>query len=102
MFPNGQFSIILVDGRPAGRLVVNRTDGEIHVADIVVSPGQRNRGVGANIMRSLIKEAGQARKPVTLQVLKNSRAIRFYQRLGFSATSTTEVHEHMEWRGEAH
>ncbi len=102
MFPKGHFSIILADGMPAGRVVVDRMGEEIHVVDIVVSPGQRNRGIGASIMNALIEEARQTRKPVRLQVLKNSRAIRFYQRLGFSTTNTTEIYVQMEWRADAH
>jgi ribosomal protein S18 acetylase RimI-like enzyme len=101
MFPRGQFSIILANGTPVGRVVVDRSAEEIHVVDIVVSPAQRGRSIGARIINALIEEARQARKPVRLQVLKNSRAIGFYQRLGFSRISQTDIYEQMEWRGQS-
>src|SRR5947209_3957082 len=40
MFPRGQFSIVLANGEPVGRLVVNRTEEELHVVDIVVGAAQ--------------------------------------------------------------
>jgi ribosomal protein S18 acetylase RimI-like enzyme len=98
MFPRGQFSIILRDGKPAGRLVVDRTGDEIHVVDIVISPAQRGQGIGARIIKALVEEARQSQKPVRLQVFKNSRAIAFYQRLGFSRTSETDLYEQLECR----
>lgn len=99
MFPQGEFSIILMDGKPVGRVVVDRSPGEIHVVDIVVSSANRNRGIGVTIMNRLIEEARQAQKPVTLHVLKNSRAIQFYKRLGFSKIGETQINDQMEWRG---
>ena len=99
MFPRGQFSIILANGAPVGRVVVDRSAEEIHVVDIVVSPAQQGRRIGTRTMTALLQEARQARKPVRLQVLKSSRAIGFYQRLGFSRISETDIYEQMEWRG---
>jgi ribosomal protein S18 acetylase RimI-like enzyme len=98
MFPRGEFSIIIRNGEPAGRVVVDRTAGEIHVVDIVISVANRNQGIGATIMSGLIAEARQAGKRVTLYVLKNSRAIRFYKRLGFFKIGETEINDQMEWR----
>jgi ribosomal protein S18 acetylase RimI-like enzyme len=102
MFPRGQFSIILADGKSAGRLVVNRTSDEIHLADIVVAPDRRNRGIGTRILSGLIEEAAKTRRPVRLQVIKNSRAIGLYRRLGFHTTSAADIYELMEWRRDAH
>jgi ribosomal protein S18 acetylase RimI-like enzyme len=99
MFPQGEFSIILVNGAPVGRVVVDRSATEIHVVDIVVAYAHRNRGIGTHLMNALLEEARQAGKPVRLQVLKNSRPIGFYQRLGFSKTSETGLYEQMVWTG---
>jgi len=97
MFPQGQFSIILVDGAAVGRIVIDRPPQEVHVADIVLLPSERGRGIGGRVMKDLMAEAAGAGKPVTLQVLKQSRAIAFYQRLGFVTTGGTEVYDRMEW-----
>ena len=66
MFPHGQFSIVLVDGAAAGRVVVDRRANEIHVVDIVISAAQRGRGIGSEIMKTIMMEARAAGKPVRL------------------------------------
>ncbi len=99
MFPQGQFSIILAQGVPIGRMVLDRSPAELHLVDIVVLPAQRNRGIGTTVMKALIEEAEQTRKRISLQVFKNSRAIGFYQRLGFFKIGETGLYEQMEWRG---
>lgn len=98
MFPQGQFSIILAEGVPVGRVVVDRSAAEVRVVDIVVSPAHRSRGIGTTVMRALLEEAGQAQKPVRLQVLKQSRAVALYRRLHFTRTGQTDLYELMEWR----
>jgi ribosomal protein S18 acetylase RimI-like enzyme len=97
MFPQGQFSIILADGSPVGRVVIDRSPQELHVADIVVREAHRSRGIGGRVMKDLMAEAAKTGKPVRLQVLKQSRAIAFYQRLGFSRIGGTEIYDQMEW-----
>ena len=37
-FSDAAFQLILLDGRPVGRIVVDRTDGEWHLVDIAVLP----------------------------------------------------------------
>ena len=99
MFPQGQFSILLADGVPVGRMVLDRSTEELHLVDIVLLPAHRNRGIGTAVMKALIEEAEQSRKPISLQVLKNSRAVGFYRRLGFSKNADSGLYDNMEWRG---
>jgi ribosomal protein S18 acetylase RimI-like enzyme len=75
-----------------------RLPAEIHVVDIVISPGHRGRGIGTRLMTGLMSEAQRAQRPVRLQVLKNTRAVGFYHRLGFFRISETDFYEQMEWR----
>ena len=98
MFPRGEFSIILEDDTPVGRAVVDRRSEEIHLVDIIVLPSRRGHGIGKWFMRALCAEAKEQRKPVRLQALKNSRAVAFYQRLGFSIFQSGDLYEHLEWR----
>jgi ribosomal protein S18 acetylase RimI-like enzyme len=98
MFPQGQFSIILVDSSPVGRVVIDHSPQELHVVDIVIRAAHRGRGIGGLVMKDLMAEAAKTGKPVGLQVLKQSRAIAFYQRLGFSRMGATELYDQMEWR----
>jgi GNAT superfamily N-acetyltransferase len=99
MFPDAHFDIVLLDGAPAGRIVVNRAQPEIRVVDFIIAPGQRNCGIGTALLQSLIAESAAAQKPLRLQVVRGNRALGFYQRNGFVATGESASHVQMEWRG---
>jgi len=98
MFPAGEFSIIEVEGRPAGRMVIDREAGEIRVVDLALLPAHQNRGIGTGLMRRVCAEAADAGKPVRLCVLKNNRAFPWYVRLGFARTGELGVYDELEWR----
>ena len=93
-----EFEIILVDGQPVGRLYVERREDEHRIMDIALFTSQRGRGIGGEIMRGLLQEAAGAGKPVTIHVLKQNRALRLYERLGFREIGDTEVYLLMEWK----
>ncbi len=101
MYPAGEFLIIVLGARAIGRLVLNRTAEEIRVVDLALLPADRNAGVGTLLMRRVCAEAAQAGKPMRLSVLKNSRAIGWYQRLGFAKTAEAGFYDQMEWRAPA-
>jgi ribosomal protein S18 acetylase RimI-like enzyme len=82
MFPDGQFSIILLGGRAIGRMVIHRTAREVHVVDMALLPEFCGRGIGRRLMSDILAEAAAAKKNVSLHVLKMNRAVRLYQRLG--------------------
>jgi ribosomal protein S18 acetylase RimI-like enzyme len=90
-------NIILLEEKPVGRLIVNRTEDEIQLTDIALLTEYRSRGVGAALIKNLFDEARRAGKTVRLHVLKNNRAIRLYERLGFKTTGENGVHFQMEW-----
>ncbi len=98
MYPSGEFLIIDLGGRAIGRMVLNRTVEEIRVVDLALLPADRNAGIGTFLMRQVCAEAAQAGKPVRLSVLKNSRAVRWYERLGFAKTEEAGFYDQMEWR----
>jgi ribosomal protein S18 acetylase RimI-like enzyme len=78
------YSVILVDGFPAGRLYVARWPEEIRIVDIALLPTSRARGVGTALLRGLIDEAAAAGKRVSIHVERENRALRLYERLGFT------------------
>lgn len=78
------FSVIVVDGVPAGRLYVARWPGEIRIVDIALLPSARGRGVGTSLLRELIEEAAAGGKRVSIHVERENPALRLYERLGFS------------------
>jgi ribosomal protein S18 acetylase RimI-like enzyme len=97
VFPDAEFQIVLLDGANAGRMIINRTRGELQLVDIALLPKHRNVGVGTALLQKIFGEASATKKSLRLQVLKGNRAERFYQRLGFVKKGETELHLQMEW-----
>jgi GNAT superfamily N-acetyltransferase len=97
MFPDGQFSIVLLGDLAIGRIVVHRGKPEIRLVDMVLTPEMRNRGIGTNLVKALQAEARQAGKLLCLHVLKGNRAARFYERLGFHYAGDTGLYLEMTW-----
>ncbi len=97
MFPEGQFSIVMLGDLGVGRMVVNRAEHEIRLVDMVLTPNVRCRGIGARLVHTLQAEARQAGKPLHLQVLKGNRAARFYERLGFQYAGDAGLYYEMTW-----
>jgi GNAT superfamily N-acetyltransferase len=89
--------IILWQGKPAGRLIVERREHEIRCIDVALLPAQRNSGVGTFLIRKLQDEARQAKKPLRLQIIRFNRAVNLFERSGFIRTSETGTHFQMEW-----
>jgi ribosomal protein S18 acetylase RimI-like enzyme len=69
----------------------------VEVGEIQIQPERQSRGVGTRVLKDIIAEAHRRRKPVRLRVgLKNERAFRLYERLGFRRVAQSETHNHME------
>lgn len=97
-FPDADHRIIILDGQPVGRLLVDRTDEGILLADIALLAEERNAGIGTGLIRDLQAEAARAGVPVNLHVLKtNPAAARLYERLGFQTTGDDGVYLQMKW-----
>ena len=58
--PDAGFDVILVDGRPAGRLYVDRRVDEIRIVDIALLPDHRAMGVGTLLIRRILDEGRRA------------------------------------------
>ncbi len=99
-FPSADRKIIMLDGLPIGRLIVDRSrTDEIRCIDIAILPAYRNRGVGSFLMKNLLLEAEACRKLLRLLVEKtNPAAQRFYERLGLVVTEETASRRAMESR----
>jgi len=91
-------TIILVDGKPAGRMDVTRSHMEYFLGIIELMPEVQGRGLGSAVMRGLQEEARAKHLPIRLQVIKaNVPALRLYTRLGFQPTGETTTHQLMLW-----
>ena len=96
-YPKAEDKIILVQGRRAGRLLVERTENEIRGVDIGLLPEYRSTGIGSLVIRDLMAEAEATGKPFRIQVVKTNRAARLYERLGIYKTGESGMHFSMEW-----
>src|SRR5436309_376651 len=96
-YQNVTDEIVLLDGKPAGHLSVERREDEIRCVDIALVPENRRTGIGTLLIRRLQDEARGANKPLRLQVIRFNRAVTLLDRLGFVRTSETGTHFQMEW-----
>lgn len=96
-YPGASFDVVLVEGRPAGRLYVDRWAGEIRVVDIALLPEHRDRGVGSRLLASLTEEGAACSKSVTIHVEIFSGARSLYERLGFVPVEDRGVYVLMKW-----
>ena len=97
-YPRADHDIILLEGSPVGRVMVERGDEEIRGVDIALLPAYRSAGIGRAIIQDLLDEARRAGKPFRIQVVRTNRARRLYDRLGFTEIGDTGTHYVMEWR----
>jgi len=97
-YPRADYGIIVRGDRPIGRIVVDRGEAAITLVDIALLAAHRNAGIGTTLIQDLQAEATAAGKRVRLQVVKSNRAVRFYERLGFSVIGDSGVYLAMEWR----
>ena len=95
-YPDAQHQVILCDGQPIGRILVDRTPEFFLLVDIALLPEHQKQGIGTKYLRELLDESKRAGVPVRLQVLKNNPAQRLYERLGFVKTGEDELYLQME------
>lgn len=97
-YPQVDSKIILLNGRPVGRLMVDRNEDAILLRDIALLTEYRNAGIGSRLVHELLQEAGAAGKPVHLHVLAMSPAVRLYERLGFRASGDEAGKAYLEMK----
>ena len=89
--------MIEVDGRPAGRLYVDRRPGDLRIVDIALLPAFRGRGIGAGLIAGLQHEAAAEGRIVSIHVEVHNPAAQLYERLGFAIAADLGVYRRMEW-----
>ena len=100
-FDDAEFSIIVADGRPAGRLYVQRRRDENRIVDITVLPAYRNAGIGTSFLQQLMAESRAADKPLRIHVEHENPARSLYERLGFRELELNGIYYLLEWRASA-
>lgn len=96
-YPDCDFSLLLDDDQPYGRLYVDRRDEEIRIVDIALLPSHRRRGIGAELLREVQDEAQERGVPLRIHVERENPAMSLYLRLGFAKAGESGVYDLMEW-----
>lgn len=95
--PRADDRIILLNGRPIGRMMVGRSEAAILLRDIALLTEFRNTGIGSRLIQDLMKEATSSGKPIQLHVVATSPAVRLYERLGFRRSGPDAAYLEMQW-----
>ena len=91
--------VVRVDGDDVGFLTVRALDDRsLEVHTLCMLPDRQGAGIGARIMQDVMTAARTAGSAVELSVLKyDTRAERFYARLGFAKIGASTHHIRMRW-----
>ncbi len=85
-FDTSRMRLIRIRDETIGCVALTPVQHALCLANFLLNPLRHNDGIGSAILRALLAEADVAGLPVELEVLKESPAIRLYQRHGFVAT----------------
>lgn len=96
-FAGAEFSVVMIDGRPGGRLYVDRRTDEIRIVDIALLPAHTGNGIGGRLLRELMDEAADRGVPLTIHVERFNRALSLYGRLGFAQVADQGPYLLLEW-----
>lgn len=97
-FPRATRRIIQIDGIDIGRIILERQDDCLRLIDLSLLPEWRGRGIGGDILRSLLNEALGGKVPMRLHVMKTSPALALYLRHGFRRIGESGHHYALEWQ----
>jgi ribosomal protein S18 acetylase RimI-like enzyme len=97
-YPQAEWRIVMLEGKPVGRTIVERGQAGATLVDIALMPESRGAGLGTRLIEELLEHCRAEGIPVRLQVLKTNPAQRLYQRLGFRTVGEDQLYLQMEWR----
>lgn len=95
-FHDTTFELVLVDGEPAGRLLLGRWERELRIVDVALMPAFRGAGIGTRLLEPVIAEAESRGVPTTIHVERENPAQRLYRRLGFAPVAEEGVYQRWE------
>lgn len=99
---SADFTIITSGGKDIGAMEIVDESDYIQIEEILLLPEYQNKGIGSRIIKDVLDVAKRKKKPVTLYVLKESRAKDFYEKFGFAYKNDTPTHYFMIWDPRAH
>jgi ribosomal protein S18 acetylase RimI-like enzyme len=84
-------------GEPCGYCRIENKADAIKVHELVLLPQFQGKGIGSDLLGKIQKKAAKRKIPMILEVLKSSKAVGLYERLGFKAVGSNETHLEMSW-----
>ena len=99
-FPDALYYIIQKTGTACGRLVLDFSEGAVHLVDIALIPEAQGKGIGQRVVKAMQNIAGQLGVPVVLMTqVMNTPALRVYEKLGFQAVDRPNpAYVRLAWR----
>jgi GNAT superfamily N-acetyltransferase len=95
--PGSTDELILLDGRPVGRIWIAWTPEECRLVDMALLPELRRGGIGTEIVGEVLAEADRRGVPARLTVERtNGPSLAFCARLGFVAVAEDPVYVQLE------
>lgn len=86
---------IVIDNKIVGCLLITKEDNGMLLDEIYLEKEYRNKGIGTDIIKQILKE----NKTIFLWVYKlNEKAISLYKKLGFNIINETETRFYMEYK----
>lgn len=96
-YVGAEFSVILQNDQPVGRLYIHRRTNEIRIMDIALLPEYRKQGIGSSLIQEILQQGTDSQLPVTIHVERFNPALHLYERLGFRQKEDKGVYWLMEW-----
>ena len=97
-FPDAENWIIETQSGPVGKIMLHRSDNQVHIIDFIVAPDWRRRGVGSTILVALKNYVELEARALRLSVdRQNIQAKRLYLQQGFVVSQASDTHEQMVW-----
>jgi GNAT superfamily N-acetyltransferase len=89
------WSIILLGGVPVGTVVIDQQAEHIQFGEFYLLPAYQGRGIGSQLLRSVITQSELAGLPIALEYLQWNPVGSLYKRHGFVVTHENDKHYFM-------
>lgn len=96
-YPTAEYYVIESASEAVGRLYIDRWPNEIRIMDLAILPPYRGNGIGTSLLEQLQAEAQAAQKKLSVHVEQMNRALKLYQRFGFTQREQRGVYLLLEW-----
>lgn len=82
--------IVILNGQRIGLLKLNEEENMVEIVQVQIDPKYQGKGIGRQIIRSVIENSLKQRKDISLSVLKENPAKGLYLRMGFKIIGEDE------------